>query len=110
MKYKIYSKTNKFLDSLRTDIHDAKTSIYIEMYIFGDDDKKPYNFVEALVQKAQQGVHVVLVLDAFGSRELEESTIKKMQKAKIEVHFFSNRLRRTHRKLVMIDERIAFFG
>jgi phosphatidylserine/phosphatidylglycerophosphate/cardiolipin synthase-like enzyme len=63
-----------------------------------------------LIEKSKQGVHVVLVLDAIGSRDLEESTIEKMRKAKIEVHFFSNRLRRTHRKLVMIDERIAFFG
>ncbi|MCX6824582.1 MAG: phosphatidylserine/phosphatidylglycerophosphate/cardiolipin synthase family protein [candidate division SR1 bacterium] len=110
MKYKIYSKTKKFLDSLQEDIYNAKTSIYIEMYIFGDDDKKPYNFVDALIEKAQQGVHVVLVLDAFGSKELKETTIQKMQKAKIEIHFFSNRLRRTHRKLVMIDEKIAFFG
>lgn len=110
MKYKIYSKTKKFLDSLQEDIYNAKTSIYIEMYIFWDDDKKPYNFVDALIEKAQQGVHVVLVLDAFGSKELKETTIQKMQKAKIEIHFFSNRLRRTHRKLVMIDEKIAFFG
>lgn len=110
MKYKIYSKTKKFLDSLREDIHDAKFSIYIEMYIFWDDKKKSQNFVEALIEKAKKGVYVVLVLDAIGSRELEESTIEKMRKAKIEVHFFSDRLRRTHRKLVMIDERIAFFG
>lgn len=110
MKYKIYSQTNKFLDALQNDIYEAKTSIYIEMYIFLDDNKKPYNFVEALIEKSKQGVHVVLVLDAFGSRELDNAIIKKMIQAKIDVHFFSDRLRRTHRKLVMIDENIAFFG
>jgi cardiolipin synthase len=110
MKYKIYTKTNKFLDALQNDIYEAKTSIYIEMYIFLDDNKKPYNFVEALIKKAKQGVRVVLVLDAFGSRELNKTIIQKMIQAKIDVRFFSNRLRRTHRKLVMIDENIAFFG
>lgn len=110
MKYKIYSQTDKFLDELQKDIYEAKTSIYIEMYIFLDDDKEPYNFVEALIEKSKQGVHIVLVLDAFGSRELENTIIQKMIQAKIDIRFFSNRLRRTHRKLVMIDESIAFFG
>ncbi|MFA7298573.1 MAG: phosphatidylserine/phosphatidylglycerophosphate/cardiolipin synthase family protein [Candidatus Absconditabacterales bacterium] len=110
MKYKIYSKTNKFLDSLGADIYSAKKSIYIEMYIFLDDNKKPYNFVEALIEKSKEGVHIVLILDAFGSRELNISIIQKMKKAGIDIHFFSNRLRRTHRKLVMIDEKIVFFG
>jgi phosphatidylserine/phosphatidylglycerophosphate/cardiolipin synthase-like enzyme len=110
MKYKIYTQTKKFLDALQNDIYEAKTSIYIEMYIFLDNNKKPYNFVETLIEKSKQGVHVVLVLDAFGSRELDNKIIQKMIQAKIDVRFFSNRLRRTHRKLVMIDENIAFFG
>ena len=110
MKYKIYSKTNKFLDGLRKDIHEAKTSIYIEMYIFLDDNKKPYNFIQALINKAKEGIQVVLVLDAFGSKELTEHDIQSMEIAGVSVNFFSNWLRRTHRKIVMIDEKIAFFG
>ncbi|MEI7558916.1 MAG: hypothetical protein WCJ45_09420 [bacterium] len=51
-----------------------------------------------------------MVLDAFGSKELTEKDKKIMQKAGIQVNFFSNRLRRTHRKIVIIDEKIAFFG
>ncbi|MEI7558917.1 MAG: hypothetical protein WCJ45_09425 [bacterium] len=53
MKYTIYSKTNRFLDGLWKDIQEAKTSIYIEMYIFVDNKKKPYNFTEALMRKAR---------------------------------------------------------
>ncbi len=52
----------------------------------------------------------MLVLDAFGSRELDQQDIESMEKAGISINFFSNFLRRTHRKLVMIDEKIAFFG
>ncbi len=110
MKYTIYSKTNRFLDGLWKDIQEAKTSIYIEMYIFVDNKKKPYNFTEALMRKARAWVKVILVLDAFGSKELTEKDKKIMQKAGIQVNFFSNRLRRTHRKIVIIDEKIAFFG
>ncbi|MEI6773725.1 MAG: phospholipase D-like domain-containing protein [bacterium] len=110
MKYTIYSRTNKFLNKLWKDIDNANTSIYIEMYIFGDDNRKPYNFIETLIKKAKEGVVVVLVLDAFGSKELEKKDIEEMQKSGVKIHFFSNRLRRTHRKIIIIDEQIAFFG
>jgi phosphatidylserine/phosphatidylglycerophosphate/cardiolipin synthase-like enzyme len=53
---------------------------------------------------------VVLVLDAVGSRELKTQDIVAMKKAGITVNFFSNRLRRTHRKIVIIDKRITYFG
>lgn len=54
-------------------------------------------------------MNVVLVLDAFGSKELRKEDIAAMKKSGIEVIFFSNRLRRTHRKIVIIDEKITFF-
>lgn len=54
MRYRIYSRTNRFLDALRKDIHEAKSSIYIEMYIFLDDHRKPYDFIEALMRKAER--------------------------------------------------------
>ncbi|MEI6672414.1 MAG: phospholipase D-like domain-containing protein [bacterium] len=50
------------------------------------------------------------MLDAFGSKELSQEEIDKMQTAGIQIYFFSNRLRRTHRKIVIIDEKIVFFG
>lgn len=110
MKYKIYSRTSRFLDGLWKDIHTAKSSIYIEMYIFLDNNEKPYNFIQALIKKAKQWVYIVVVLDAFGSKELSQEEIDKMQTAGIQIYFFSNRLRRTHRKIVIIDEKIVFFG
>lgn len=110
MRYKIFSKTKKFRDALRKDIQNAKKSIYLEMYIFVDDDNKNYNFVKLLIQKAKKGIKIVLVLDAFGSKELTTQAITKMRKAGIEVHFFSDRLRRIHRKIIIIDDYITFFG
>lgn len=110
MKYKIYSKTKNFLDGLWKDIDNAKTSIYIEMYIFLDDKIPPYNFTELLISKAKEGISVALVLDRFGSKELTQKDIRNMEAAGININFFSDWLRRTHRKIVMIDEKIVFFG
>jgi cardiolipin synthase len=63
-----------------------------------------------LSKRAKAGVEVVLVLDAFGSRELKQSSIKTMKDAGVEVLFFSDRIRRTHRKIIVIDDKISFFG
>ena len=54
MRYRVYSRTKKFLDALWKDIYHAKSSIYIEMYIFLDDNQKPYDFIEALIIKAKE--------------------------------------------------------
>ena len=110
MKYKIYSKTKRFLDGLWEEIDNAKSSIYIEMYIFLDDKIPPYNFTELLISKAKEGISVVLVLDSFGSKELTQKDIRSMENVGISINFFSNWLRRTHMKIVMIDEKIVFFG
>lgn len=98
------------MNELWKDINNADTSIYIEMYIFLDDKIPPYNFTELLINKAKEGISVVLVLDTFGSKELTHQDIKSMENAGISINFFSDWLRRTHRKIVMIDEKIVFFG
>jgi phosphatidylserine/phosphatidylglycerophosphate/cardiolipin synthase-like enzyme len=65
MKYKIYTKTDKFWDILLKDIKSAKKSIYIEMYIFLDNTKSTHNFIEELVKKANSGLDIILILDFF---------------------------------------------
>ena len=110
MKYKLFTKTGKFWDALLNDIQSAKKSIYIEMYSFFGNTEDSHDFVELLAEKAKAGIEVVLVFDSFGSRELSISAVTKMEKAGIEVLFFSNLLRRTHRKIMIIDDQIAFFG
>lgn len=110
MKYKLFTKTKSFRNALRKDIKNAKKSIYLEMYIFIDDTKKSHDFVELLIKKAHKGVEIILIVDGFGSRELSVWAVARMEKAGIEFHSFSDLLRRTHRKIIVIDERITFFG
>ena len=72
MKYKLFTRTTTFRGALRKDLQKAKKSIYIEMYIFIDDTTDKYNFIDLLIQKAKEGREIVLILDAFGSRELNK--------------------------------------
>jgi cardiolipin synthase len=93
-----------------TEIDQAKKSIFLEMYIFMEDTSASHDFIGKLTEKAMRGIKVVLVLDAFGSSELSAQTIESMRAAGIEILFFSDWLRRIHRKILIIDEQVAFVG
>jgi len=110
MGYKIYTTSTKTWDAMLSEINKATKSIFLEMYIFMEDTGASHDFIGKLKEKATQGVRVVMVLDAFGSSELTEGSIESMRSAGIEFLFFSDWLRRIHRKILIIDEKIAFIG
>ncbi len=90
-------------------IKDARESVYLETYIFLDDLHN-FNFLKLLSEKAKEGVRVRIVLDAFGSRKLPKASVAALRLAGAEVFFYSNLLHRIHRKILLVDERMAFIG
>ncbi len=110
MKYKLYTTSKKAWRAMIAEIKKAKKFIYIEMYIFMDDTSKHYDFFGALKERAANGVQVVIVADSFGSYSLSNSAIRDLRQHGIEVLFFSHWLRRTHRKITVIDGQVAFLG
>jgi len=109
MRYKFFTNSERAWQGMFVSIENANKSIYIEMYIFLDD-MKAINFIELLIQKAKSGVRVRLVLDSFGSAQLSTKAIESLREAGAEVRFFSSFLHRTHRKILIIDEKTAFIG
>ncbi len=101
------------------DILLAQKSIYWEVYIFLDDEIGK-TFADALEAKAAAGVDVKLVIDALGSFGLPKKRIESMRKAGIDIQIFNERKRfrgwwkllltRTHRKILIIDEKVGFIG
>jgi len=87
----------------------AKRSIYLEMYAF-QDDTIGYDFLSLLREKALSGVRVILILDSFGSSGLASDEVGRLRSSGAEVLFFSYWLRRLHRKILVIDETVAFLG
>ena len=74
---------------------------------------------EALADRARAGCRVRLVLDFFGARLLENELVEMMEEAGVHVHWFrpiektsdlADAGERTHRKLLIVDERVAFVG
>lgn len=90
-------------------ISGAKKSVYLEMYVF-QNDTIGYDFFSVLEKKARDGVHIVLILDSFGSSGISSDAIKKLRRAGAEVLFFSYWFRRLHRKILIIDENTVFLG
>jgi len=99
----------------------AKVSIDFEQYIVKADDVGQ-DFLRLLARKASEGLHVRIILDAFGSRAIgKTSVIAELQSAGAEVAFY-HRLRpaelfkplswlpRTHAKLLHVDETVTYLG
>ncbi len=109
MKYKFYTTSEKAWAAMFEAMSNAKKSIYFEMYIFSDNTEN-YDFFNILEQKARDGVKVKIIIDASGSAKLNKQAVKKIKDAGAELLFFNSWFHRNHRKLLIIDESVAFWG
>lgn len=111
-----------FFPALCASIDAAKQSIYLETYIYADDDTGT-QVRDALMRAAQRGVTVRVVVDGFGSAPTAAWLKQALAQAGGECLVFRpeygwrrflspdrRRLRRLHRKLVVIDEAVAYVG
>ncbi len=109
----------EFFPALLAAIDAARVEIHLETYIF-NTDAAAAQVRDALVRAAQRGVAVRLLIDGVGSRDLPDDWRSRLQAAGVVVRVYrplvgrwrSNpkSLRRLHRKLAVIDARIAFVG
>jgi cardiolipin synthase len=98
-------------------IDGATESIYLETYIYADDVIGKM-VAEALRRAARRGVRTHLMLDGYGCAELAPAWLEEMRASGVGVLKFRpeiswltlrrQRLRRLHRKLALVDGRIAF--
>jgi cardiolipin synthase len=108
-----------FFPALIAAIEAARAEVHLETYIFNTDPSAAA-VRDALIRAARRGVAVRLLIDGVGSRELPPDWLETMQTAGVSVLLYrplvgrwrSNplSLRRLHRKLAVIDARIAFLG
>jgi cardiolipin synthase len=118
-KLELLTNGSAYFPALRREIDAARSEIYLETYIFNDDDTG-FGVAAALVRAAVRGVRVHVLVDGFGSKDMFKQTRELLQAAGVQVLIFGpktspltlrrNRLRRLHRKLVVVDARVAFVG
>lgn len=97
----------------------AAQEIFLETYIFADDETGSL-VADALARAAARGVAVQLLLDGFGARDFAPRFRDMLREAGANVLVFRpnispwtlrrNRLRRMHRKIACVDGALAFVG
>lgn len=109
MHYKFFANSQKSWKAMFDSILLAKKTIYLEMYIF-QDDIIDFDFLKLLKEKSREGVKVKMVLDSFGSHNLSKVAVSEIRESGIELFFLSYFLHRTHRKILIVDQSVAFIG
>lgn len=117
-KVSVYPGGKSKFYSLFEDIVGAQLHIHIFYYAIGDDHIGN-EFKEKIIEKVKQGVQVRLIYDGLGCNKTNKKYFKQMIEAGVEVRTFlplsfPRLLRsvnyRNHKKIVIIDGRIAYTG
>lgn len=109
----------EYFPALEAAIDRACHEIHVETYIF-EDDETGRSIAAALCRAARRGVAVNVMVDGFGGRPFVEYLQRVLEADGVSVLIYRpeiralslrrHRLRRLHRKIVVIDAREAFVG
>lgn len=109
MKYRLFTKSETAWHAMHEDIKAAQKSIYLESFIL-TDDSYTHNFFSSLKKKAKEGVRIKIIVDKVGDFWYGSINKKEFEEAGVEVIFFKRWFYRSHRKVLIIDDKIAYLG
>lgn len=97
----------------------ARHEIYLETYIY-KNDAIGQRIADVLKRAVLRGVKVYVLIDGYGSKDLPRSMLDRLRRDGVKTliyrrkvspwTFRRKRLRRMHRKVVVVDRDIAFVG
>ncbi|NJD36121.1 MAG: cardiolipin synthase ClsB [Betaproteobacteria bacterium] len=118
-RLRLLQSGGEYFPALIAAIDAAAHEVHLETYIFADD-ATGRRVGAALTRAAQRGVAVRVLVDGFGAREFAAGLGASLAAGRVEVMtyrpevgwfgFRRHRLRRLHRKLAVVDGRLAFVG
>lgn len=116
---KYFGDGAEYFEDLIQHLKEAETYIFLEYFIVAEGQIWDRVF-EVLKERAAAGVEVCMIFDDFGAlTRFSDATFQSIQKAGISVEVFNpvhryvNRIYfnyRDHRKIVVIDGRVAYVG
>jgi len=115
---KYFASGTGFFDSVLEEIKKAKEFVFIEYFIISDGVLLK-RFLSVLAEKVKEGVDVRIIYDDLGSHgSFKRKTKKKIKTMGIKLYSFNKLLPkfsmvlnyRDHRKIVVIDGKVAFTG
>src|SRR5262249_22510968 len=98
--------------ALEAAIRAARTEMFLETYIYADDDTGR-RITRALCDAASRGAAVHVLVDGFGAHDMPARFRQDLRETGARLLVYRPqlwRLRRMHRKLAVIDEATAFVG
>lgn len=118
-RFRLLENGEEFYPAVFDAIRRAEREVQLETFIWFDD-KVGRDLQAVLMEAARRGVHVDVTLDDYGSPDLPQEFMQALVEAGVRVHIFDpgprilgrriQMLRRLHRKLVVVDARVAFVG
>ncbi len=116
-RVKVLRNGDEIFPAMLAAIEQAEHSIDLVTHVYWTGDIAD-KFAHALANRANSGVTVRLLLDAFGCHRIDAELIELMQSAGVEIRWFRPFSQwkvwkwdnRTHRKIMVCDYEVAFTG
>ena len=112
----VFRNGDEIFPAMMETIASAERRIDLVTYVYWTGDIAQ-RMAHTLADRARDGVRVRVILDAVGSMAMDSDLVDEMKDAGCEVELFraandrpSRMHHRTHRKLLIVDERVAMTG
>ncbi|GEK48626.1 cardiolipin synthase B [Bisbaumannia pacifica] len=117
-RFTLLPEASQFLPAMLEALEAAESWVLVELYLM-ESGRLGDAVIEALGRAAGRGVRVLLMLDGYGAMGLNEADRRRLAELGVALRFFNplgfhlplaRNLTRDHRKLVVVDGRVAFTG
>jgi cardiolipin synthase len=113
----VYRNGDEIFPAMLGAISGAERTVDLMTYVYWSGDIAR-EFADALSDRARAGVRVRLLIDAVGGFKMEKGLVERMERAGVNVQWFRKpwlkspfkQNHRCHRKVLVVDESIAFTG
>ena len=115
--FELLVDSREFFPKMLSAIHAARHTIYLEQYLV-TSGYVLNEFIKALISAAASGTRIHILLDDYGAKDMSNHDRNRLRSAGIQLEFYNpfkwtqlySSMRRNHRKLLLIDNQIAFVG
>jgi cardiolipin synthase len=116
-QFQLLEASEQYFERMIQAIDDAQSYVLLEMYLV-ESGIVAGQFIEAFIRAAERGVGIRLVVDGFGSLGLLQPDRRRLIDAGAELRVYNavdlrkrlHNFLRDHRKLMLIDGKVAFVG
>lgn len=118
-RIKLLENGDQYYPAVFAAIEKAQSRVLLETFIWFEDNvgRKLHSVI---LRAAQRGVHIEVLLDGYGSPDLSDEFVGELTSAGVVFRYYdprppllgmrTNIFRRMHRKIVVVDDQVAFVG